>query len=199
MLKIGEFLFKFRDYTPIPFVIVMIVFASTDKTVLLIGTLLILLGETIRIVGVSHIGGVSRTKTFSTGQKLITSGPFSHVRNPLYLGNFCLSVGFIIMSNVNIYFTVLFVLFFFLQYIPIIKWEENNLKTIFGGEFIEYKKKVPRWIPSIRSKIKKKEKIKGDFKKAFLSEKNTFIAAIILYIAILGRSGLLDFIPLPSF
>ncbi|MBT4088707.1 MAG: isoprenylcysteine carboxylmethyltransferase family protein, partial [Deltaproteobacteria bacterium] len=74
MLKLGELLFKNRDYTPIPFVIAMIIYANVERNSLIIGLLLSLSGEMVRIFGVAHIGGVSRTKTYSTGQKLITSG-----------------------------------------------------------------------------------------------------------------------------
>ncbi len=198
MLKLGEFLFKNRDYTPVPFVIAMIVFANTDHNALIIGLLLSLFGEAIRIFGVAHIGGVSRTKTYSTGQKLITSGPFSRVRNPLYVGNFFLSVGMVVSANVHPLFTAGFIAFFFIQYIPIIRWEEQNLRNTFGDEFDEYISRVPRWIPSPFPKYKQKEKIKGDFGKAIQSEKNTLLAAVAFFAIILWRSGWFDAIPLFS-
>ncbi len=194
MLKLGEILFRMRDYTPIPFVIVMIIYPSVNQTSLLAGTLLILLGEFIRIKGVAHIGGVSRTKTYSTGRKLITSGLFSHVRNPLYIGNFFLSVGLVVVSNVHPFFTAFFVLFFFMQYIPIVTWEESNLKNVFGKEFEDYISKVPRWIPSFSNKYGISEVVAPDYKKAVKSEKNTLIAIIILYMVVLWRSDW--FVPL---
>ncbi|MCG8336054.1 MAG: isoprenylcysteine carboxylmethyltransferase family protein [Proteobacteria bacterium] len=189
MLKLGEILFRMRDYTPIPFVIVMIIYPSVNQTSLLAGTLLMLFGEIIRVKGVAHIGGVSRTKTYSTGRKLITSGLFSHVRNPLYIGNFFLSVGIVVVSNVHPYFTAFFIAFFFMQYIPIVNWEESNLKNVFGKEFEDYISKVPRWIPSFSDKIGNKEAVKPDYKKAIKSEKNTLVAIVILYIVVLWRSG----------
>ena len=197
MLKLGEILFKFRDYTPIPFVIVMIIYSAADMNSLIAGTCITIFGELIRMIGVSHIGGVSRTKTYSTGQKLITSGPFSYVRNPLYIGNFFLTGGLVVASNIyiaeipksNVLFTVVFIAFFILQYTPIIRWEENNLRNIFGAEFETYVKQVPRWIPAIIPKIKKQETIKGDLKAAIFSEKNTLMAAILMYVLILWRSG----------
>lgn len=194
MLKLGGFLFRYRGQTPIPFVLIMIFYASADTMSLLIGTVSMVMGELIRIIGVTHIGGVSRTKTFSTGQKLITTGPFSFVRNPLYIGNFFLSVGITISANVNIYFTLIFIAFFAFQYTLVVRWEESNLKKVFGKEFEEYMVKVPRWVPAIRPKIEKGEKVTKDYKTTFKSEKNTLLAAITLYILILWRSGFLDFI-----
>lgn len=192
MLKIGELLFRLRDYTPIPFVIVMIIFAAVNQTSLIIGTVLMVCGETIRIKGVSHIGGVSRTKTYSTGQRLITSGLFSHVRNPLYIGNFFLSVGIVVLSNVHPYFTLTFILFFFLQYVPIVSWEENNLKRVFGQEFEVYMSRVPRWLPALTKKMDQGLKVEPDYKSAIKSEKNTLLAAVLLYLILLWRSGCLS-------
>jgi len=192
MLKLGEFLFKNRDYTPIPFILIMIYYANVNSQSLIYGSILMVLGELIRIIGVAHIGGVSRTKTYSTGQKLISSGPFSHVRNPLYIGNLFLSTGLTVVSNVAIFFPLAFIAIFFLQYTPIIKWEESNLRNVFGEDFDTYLKKVPRWIPRLTPGVDHTEKIKGEFKKAIVSEKNTLSAAIVVYLIILWRSGWFD-------
>jgi protein-S-isoprenylcysteine O-methyltransferase Ste14 len=191
MLKIGETLFRFRDYTPLPFVILMIIYPATSLHSLLAGTLLMLAGEFIRLKGVAHIGGVSRTKTYSTGQKLITGGFFSHVRNPLYIGNFFLSVGIVVVANIHPVFTAVFIAFFFIQYIPIVRWEESNLRQVFGKEFDEYTKIVPRWIPSLKSKTKSTTALNPDYKAAFKSEKNTLSAAILLYVILLWRCNYL--------
>lgn len=188
MLKIGELLFRLRDYTPIPFVIMMIIFPSTTVQSLVMGTALMLVGEFIRIKGVSHIGGVSRTRSYSTGKKLITSGPFSIVRNPLYIGNFFLSLGLILIANVHPLFTLLFVAGFILQYIPIVRWEESNLKQVFGREYEDYMKTVPRWIPKLKNSEPHPEPIKPDYASALKSEKNTLAAAVILYFVLLLRS-----------
>lgn len=196
MLKLGEILFKNRDYTPIPFVIVMIIYANTDRNSLLVGLLLSLFGEAIRIFGVAHIGGVSRTKTYSTGQKLITSGLFSRVRNPLYIGNLFLSTGSVVAANVHPLFVLGFIAFFFIQYTPIVRWEEQNLRNNFGSDFDDYIARVPRWIPSITPRYKQTEKIRGDFNKAIRSEKNTLLAAVALYIILLWRSGWFEAISL---
>ena len=189
ILKIGERFFKYRDYTPIPFVIITLIYAAADRNSLLIGSISMIVGECIRLIGVSYIGGVSRTKTYSTGQKLINSRPFSLVRNPLYLGNLFLSTGIIILANVSVYFVLAFIVFFFCQYIPIVLWEESNLKQIFGSEFEDYMQKVPRWIPALSSKTGSDNKVSPEIQAAIRSEKNTLFAAAVLYLLILWRSG----------
>ncbi len=192
MLKLGEIFFKFRGYTPIPFFFLMVVYAKADRNSLIIGTILMMIGEIIRIHGVSHIGGVSRTKSYSTGQKLVTGGPFSRVRNPLYIGNLFLSSGLVVAANLNVFFPLVFVFCFFGQYIPIVLWEESNLKNVFGKEFEEYCQKVPRWIPAIFPKIQNIVKKKAELKYAIASEKSTIAAVVLTYLIILWRSGWID-------
>ncbi|MCP4294773.1 MAG: hypothetical protein GY786_04120 [Proteobacteria bacterium] len=199
MLKLGAFLFKYRDYTPIPWIILMLAYCRTDNTSLLTGGALIVIGELIRIYGVAFIGGVSRTRTYSAGQKVIKFGPFAYVRNPLYLGNLLLSSGLVVIANVDLevssqdsrFFILLFMLFFFLQYVPIVNWEENNLKSVFGKEYEDYITSVPRWIPKLRSDLAGTEEVEKDFKAAIKSEKNTFVAIVVLIPLLLWRSGYL--------
>ena len=191
MLKLGELFFRFRNYTPIPFLIYIIVFGDNTFSFnsIVIGTAGIVLGELIRIHGVAYIGRVSRTRSFSTGRQLVTGGPFSYVRNPLYIGNLLISGGLVITANVGLYFTLGFFFFFFVQYIPIIQWEESILQKKFGMEFTEYTRKVPRWFPALFRQINVDEKKGGDYATALKSETSTLASIAVLYILILWRSG----------
>ena len=203
--KLGELLFKYRDYTPIPFIILMVAFANADLLSLQIGGVMVLLGELIRTKGVAYIGGVSRTRSYSLGGKVVTGGPFGHVRNPLYWGNFFLSTGLVVIANVAwlehqfqgfyLAFPAAFIFFFFGQYHFIINWEEENLTKTFGEQFLNYKSKVSRWIPNIFPADftvegqEQEEKIEGDYKMAIKSEKNTLMIAITITLILLWRSG----------
>ncbi|MDX2469915.1 MAG: methyltransferase [SAR324 cluster bacterium] len=203
--KLGELLFKYRDYTPIPFIILMVAFANADLLSLQVGGMMVLLGEIIRTKGVAYIGGVSRTRSYSLGTKVVTGGPFAHVRNPLYWGNFFLSTGLVVIANVawlepqfhgfNLAFIAAFIFFFFGQYHFIINWEEENLTKVFGEQFLNYKSKVGRWVPNLLPADfsvegeEKEEQIEGDYKMAIKSEKNTLMIAITITLLILWRSG----------
>lgn len=176
-LKLGEWLFKKRDYTPVPLIVVgviwMIVFGvrPTQNTVLA-GAAFVILGELIRFWGVSFIGPISRTRSNKTGN-LQDAGPFSVVRNPLYVGNFFLSLGLVVVSNV-LWLVPVYILAFAFQYHYIVAWEEWNLTQKFGKEYQDYCKRVPRWFP-------RPDLYKGgshDFKKALKSERVT-VAAIV--------------------
>ncbi|MDT8445881.1 MAG: methyltransferase [bacterium] len=195
MLKLGEILFKYRDYTPLPFIVVMLWLGQANQESLIAGSLLMILGELVRVHGVAYIGGVSRTRSYSTGQKVISGGPFAHVRNPLYIGNLLLSGGLVVVSNVHFFFAydfvVFFVLVFFAQYIPVVAWEESNLVNKFGQAYEDYRHLVPRWFPRLtRAETPGVlENIQGEYARAIKSEKNTLTTAVILYLAILWRSG----------
>jgi protein-S-isoprenylcysteine O-methyltransferase Ste14 len=35
------------------------------------------------------------------------------------------------------------------MYTPMVKYEEEELEKVFGQEYLEYKEKVPRWLPRL--------------------------------------------------
>ena len=80
-----------------------------------LGLASIFLGEFVRVYSVSFIGSKSRTRGKGTGDKLIQEGPYSLSRNPLYLGNFLISMGFACYSG-RFWFLVLAGALFFVQY-----------------------------------------------------------------------------------
>jgi protein-S-isoprenylcysteine O-methyltransferase Ste14 len=79
------------------------------------------------------------------GLVLVTSGPFRFSRNPMYLGMLIWLIGLAILLGSLIAF--LFpILFFLLANYPVIPVEEKDLQRIFGEQFIEYKRRVRRWL-----------------------------------------------------
>lgn len=146
--KLGEILFRLRDYTPIPIIICAILFAQPTLLTLVVGGLVALTGELLRTYGVAYIGTISRTRSYSNGQ-LVQEGPFALLRNPLYFGNLVLSLGLSLMCNVT-WLPFVVVAVFYAQYIPVVAWEERKLTHIFGAAYDQYKASVPnRWFPSL--------------------------------------------------
>jgi protein-S-isoprenylcysteine O-methyltransferase Ste14 len=82
----------------------------------------------------------------SKNGELSTSGPYSMVRNPLYLGNFAGAVGFGFAVE-QPYLAALFGLVFALFYPAVVAREEARLGELFGERYREYRARVPRWIP----------------------------------------------------
>ena len=174
-MKIGELLFKTRGYTPFPFLLIALVFANPQMTLVISGIVLIFLGEFMRLWGVSYAGAATRTRE-AGAPELVSNGPFSHVRNPLYIGNILIYVGAVVLSGTWIpYLVVLVFLFFYIQYTFIILHEEAKLEILFKESYTEYKKSVPRFIPKFMP-YKNKSNIVPQVKKAFRSERSTFIS-----------------------
>jgi protein-S-isoprenylcysteine O-methyltransferase Ste14 len=145
---IRSIVFKYRSYTPIPFLIVMLVFARPTLPSLVVGFAITLLGECVRFWGVSIAGSETRTTGSVGGTFLITNGPFAYTRNPLYLGNMLLYLGVGIMSMALFpWLQIVALVWFYVQYSLIVSKEEEYLADRFGVEYAEYKAKVRRFLP----------------------------------------------------
>ncbi len=179
-LNLGQKLFKSRDFTPLPLLIILFFVASPTIVSATIGTIVILLGEFFRIYSVAFIGPISRTRKGSLGSDLVTSGPFAWVRNPLYLGNFFIVLGVSLYGGV-LWFVGLAVVFCVAQYFLIEKYESKLLLEKFGSVYETYRSKVPAWVPH---KIPPLDKVEWptSYTSALKSEKNTLaaIAGVLL-------------------
>lgn len=182
----GDFrqkIFSYRSYTPIPFLIVMLIFAKPTLWSLLIGFLIALVGELIRFWGVGYAGGETRTTGPVGGSKLVTNGPYAYVRNPLYLGNMLMYLGFGVMSMALFpYFQIIGLIYFFVQYYLIVTLEEDYLSRAFPDEYALYIKHVPRFIPRLK-RYEYASNFKFDIKEALRSEKRT-LQAFLLVVAL---------------
>lgn len=150
MQRLASKIFKYRSYTPIPFLLIMFIFQRANIWSLIAGFVIAASGEMMRLWGVSWAGSETRTTGPVGGTFLIISGPFGHLRNPLYFGNILLYLGIGVMSMALFpYLQIVAFLFFAIQYHYIVKEEEGYLITAFGKEYEEYVKNVPRFIPRI--------------------------------------------------
>jgi protein-S-isoprenylcysteine O-methyltransferase Ste14 len=76
---------------------------------------------------------------------LVTDGIFAHVRHPIYLGTILVYLGFIIGTMSLLSFVMW--LFIIRLYVKMANYEEQKLEQRFGEAYLEYKRKVPKWIP----------------------------------------------------
>jgi protein-S-isoprenylcysteine O-methyltransferase Ste14 len=142
--------FKYRSYTPIPFLIIIVVLAEPTLPSLVIGLLIVIVGESVRFWGVSVAGSETRTTRMVGGSHLATSGPFAYVRNPLYVGNIMVYVGVGVMSMALFpWLLIIACLWFYVQYRLIVAWEEEFLLQRFGAEFADYQEHVRRFLPRL--------------------------------------------------
>lgn len=78
--------------------------------------------------------------------ELASTGPYSVMRNPLYLGNFTGVVGFGFAVE-QPWLALAFGAAFVLLYPAVVLKEEAHLAALFGERFAEYRARVPRWLP----------------------------------------------------
>lgn len=188
MSGISKKLFNYRSYTPIPFLILMVIFAKPTVTSLVVGFIMAFAGEYLRIWGVSWAGSETRTTGGVGGTYLIISGPFAYVRNPLYVGNILLYVGIGLMSWALFPYLQITALFVFsIQYYFIVLEEERYLIDEFN-DYAEYCKEVPRFIPRLTAyKNSSVEQPPFNFKAGLRSEQRSLqaFAGVVLIIVII--------------
>lgn len=187
MKKLAELFFRYRSYTPIPFLIVMIIFENASVSSLISGFIIALIGEAIRLWGVSWAGSETRTTGKVGGTYLIISGPFAYVRNPLYVGNILIYLGLGIMSYALFpYLQIIALLFFIIQYYLIVKAEEEYLFNAFGEQYKKYFNNVPRFFPRFSPhRDSSVEQPPFKIKEGLKSERRTLQALFVVSLLIL--------------
>ncbi|NWF93234.1 MAG: isoprenylcysteine carboxylmethyltransferase family protein [Syntrophaceae bacterium] len=120
--------------------ILLVIFARPNPPGMLIGIILISIGEGIRIWAAGHL---------QKNERLTVTGPYAYVKNPLYIGSILITAGFCILAD-NIYILAIATFMFCFHYIPYKKRVEGDrLKKIFGERFEDYDQKVPDYIPRL--------------------------------------------------
>lgn len=181
--------FKYRSYTPLPFLLVMLVFAEPTISSILVGVAIVITGEAIRFWGVSIAGSETRTTGTVGGTYLITNGPFAYVRNPLYLGNMLLYAGVGVMSMALFPWLLIVALgWFYLQYFLIVTREEEYLAMRFGAAYEHYRKHVGRFLPRLTEYIPPVPPPKvASTREGFASERRTFQAIAIVTLLVVAK------------
>jgi protein-S-isoprenylcysteine O-methyltransferase Ste14 len=174
--RIGAVLFKYRGWLPVPFLFIpLVVHGTSDAMSWIVGFVLIALGEAIRLAGVAAAGTVTRRRS-RTVQRLVTYGIFAWTRNPLYVGNFLIWMGFTVISGV-LWFLPIAIVLFAVEYTLIVRYEEGVLETIFGSEYLAYKARTSRWFPRPPGNDEEGEHNWGE---AWRSEISTFLQYAVL-------------------
>jgi protein-S-isoprenylcysteine O-methyltransferase Ste14 len=149
--QFGGWLFRHRTALPLPVAIAILTLrigeAVPSAGLIATGVAVTVLGELIRLWGVHHIGVISRTRSDRLGP-LVASGPFAIVRNPLYVGNIMLWVGFALTARLAWLAPVILVLLG-AEYQAIVRWEERLLESRLGEAYRAYAARVPRWLPAL--------------------------------------------------
>jgi protein-S-isoprenylcysteine O-methyltransferase Ste14 len=177
--RIGSVLFRHRGWLPVPFLFIpLVVHGNADEMNWILGFLLIAFGEAIRLAGVAAAGTVTRRRS-RTVQRLVTYGIFAWMRNPLYVGNLLIWVGFTVVSGV-LWFIPIAIVLFAIEYTLIVRYEEGVLESIFGDEYLRYQERTSRWLPRPPGSDEEGEHHWGE---AWRSEVSTFLQYAVLTVA----------------
>lgn len=153
-IRYGQACFKHRGLMLPAAVLLLLIpsppIAANAIVTSLIGIAIALFGQSIRAgtIGLEYIirGGKDRN-VFA--EKLVTGGLYSHVRNPMYLGNAFLLAGLVVASNSWV-FACGGIALAVAVHIGIIGAEEHFLRAKFGAEYQEFCRRVPRLIPRLK-------------------------------------------------
>lgn len=156
MIKSGHTMFRYRSYLPL--LIIPPLFIAMEESVHIenmVGDdiedlwvlgcfILSLIGLAVRAITVGHVpGGTSGRNTQSQrAHHLNTTGMYSIVRNPLYLGNFIMILG--VLLSIKVWWLVaLGSLAFFIYMERIILAEEKFLTDSYGQAYLDWRSKTP--------------------------------------------------------
>jgi protein-S-isoprenylcysteine O-methyltransferase Ste14 len=109
------------------------------------------LGLGIRAFTVGHAprGTSGRNTRRQLAETLNTTGPYSVVRHPLYLGNFFMGLGPAMFAD-KWWVVVIYVLTFWLYYERIMFAEEAFLRERFGRDWLSWADRTPAFVPKFR-------------------------------------------------
>lgn len=111
-----------------------------------LGIALLLLGI-ISVSWAAHTLARHKTTLHPRGKptKLVTRGPYTYSRNPIYLGLLLIAIGSALLFA-NVLAFVGPALFFLFTNSFIIPMEESILTTVFGASYKTYRKTTHRWL-----------------------------------------------------
>ena len=159
--RTGSWLFRWRSY--LPFVFLPLIVTAVLRypaiephpnlhfawSVFSLGVSLVGLFVRCHAVGHAAEGTSGRNTRTQLADSLNTSGFYSVVRHPLYLGNFLIALGIALLSA-SPWLVVIYAMAFTLYYERIMFAEELFLRRKFGRTFIEWANRTPAFVPKLR-------------------------------------------------
>jgi protein-S-isoprenylcysteine O-methyltransferase Ste14 len=117
--------------------------ATSAFFVELAGYVFLILGLSVRIWSILYVGG-------RKSQELVTDGPYSLCRNPLYVGTFLLTIGAgLCFENLLMLLAMLGIIV--PAHVVVARLEEKHMVAKFPQEYPLYAKEVPAFWPRLRN------------------------------------------------
>ncbi len=156
--------------------------AVAARMTILIGACIALFGALVRLWGSSYLGGASVWSATPHTQAFVTAGPFAWVRNPLYLGNFFIIIGFF-ANTTPLGLLGSIVGLAVAQHYAVIE-EERTMSVAHERDYRSYEQSVARWIPHIPRHTS--SAISPSLRLGLLAEIYTFGIVLALFLWALG-------------
>lgn len=139
-----------------------------------------LLGVGIRAYTVGHTpaGTSGRNTAEQVAESLNTTGIYSIVRHPLYLGNFLMWLG-ICLLTCDLGFILIFMLIYWLYYERIMYAEEQFLRRRFGAPYLTWAMHTPPFLPRFTAFAP--PALPFSWKKVLKKEKNGIFALLLIF------------------
>jgi protein-S-isoprenylcysteine O-methyltransferase Ste14 len=147
---------------------------SFDEAAEIFGIALILLGQIFRASARGY-----KSEHSASGNRLIQTGPYAIVRNPMYLGILLIGSGIVLMLFWW-WAILIFLSVFALRYLLLIVREEKKLTAAFPQEYAEYQKRTPRLLPSFSRLLRKDVSEYLPLKPGWLKREIGSIVAVLL-------------------
>jgi protein-S-isoprenylcysteine O-methyltransferase Ste14 len=192
MEKQGQWLFRRRSYLPLLLLPVLLLALLDSGSVerafgAVVGTiwaafsiLVSLLGLAVRglTIGYAQKGTSGRNTEQQKADALNTSGMYSIVRHPLYLGNFLVLLGMALFVAVW-WFMIIAILAFWLYYERIMITEEGFLLGQFGDQYLEWSNRTPAFLPKLANW--QKPNLSFSYKKMLRKEDSTLLMIVLSF------------------
>ncbi|MBP1645821.1 MAG: lipid phosphate methyltransferase [Bacteroidetes bacterium] len=195
MRKEGNWLFKYRSYLPLFILVIGLAlyilkefnlnFILGQETTyeyiynfICLGIGLFGLYIRFHVVGYAAENTSGKNTAEQKADTVNSTGFYSIVRHPLYLGNFLMWLS-AAMLIANIWFILVFCLVYWVYYERIMYAEEAYLREKFGDSYLNWANTVPTFFP--RCKNYRKPSLPFNWMKAIKSEKNSFAALTLIF------------------
>jgi len=123
LINVGQHLYRYRAVIAIPFFIVLVL-VSRLSTAPTIPCVIILVGLGIRLWAAGYIGTRGRAGHFLTDYRII-NGPYRICRHPLYVGNFFLVLGVVVLFRPPLWYSLVVIVSFVGMY-SLIAYSESS-------------------------------------------------------------------------
>jgi protein-S-isoprenylcysteine O-methyltransferase Ste14 len=152
-------------------------FAVATPLVISVAILVALAGVILRVWGTATLGPITVQHGQMQAGGVVADGPYRYVRNPLYLGSWCVfaAMAFLMPATGALFAMVLLTVFL----LRLILGEEAFLGGQLGETYRSYQREVPRLVPLVKTNLQPTGR-KPQWLRAVVAETNAILVFLIL-------------------